>query len=66
MPNLPTLTVTEEQADRLLAVFGSVDAYKEWLKTTLINYVVSQEAAQKMDTIQSEAQADREALFNQI
>jgi hypothetical protein len=44
MPTLPTLTVTQAQADRLLAAFGTVDQYKAWLKEQLINYVVSHES----------------------
>ena len=43
MPNLPTIFVTDAQADRLLAAFGSVENYKAWLKATLIDYVVEHE-----------------------
>lgn len=48
MPTLPTLTVTQAQADRLIAVFGSVDAYKIWLKQTLVEYVVRVESSKAM------------------
>lgn len=44
MPTLPTLTVTDAQATRLLAAFGSVENYKAWLKEALIARVVEHEA----------------------
>jgi hypothetical protein len=55
MPNLPTFTVSDATAQRLLAAFaGQVDetgaaltpqqAYKRWLKQNLLNYVLGQEA----------------------
>jgi hypothetical protein len=55
MPTLPTFTVTQATADRLLAAFsGQVDeagveltpvqAYRRWLKQTLVNRVMQSEA----------------------
>lgn len=44
MPTLPTLTVTDEQANRMLAAYGSVDEYTKWLKNSIIDYVISYEA----------------------
>jgi hypothetical protein len=43
MPDLPTLTVTQAQADRMLAAWGSASNYKEWLKNQVIAYVVAKE-----------------------
>lgn len=43
MPNLPTLTVTDEQATRLLAVFGDAAGYKTWLKQRLRDHVLGVE-----------------------
>lgn len=43
MPDLPTLTVTQAQADRLIAVFGDVAAYKAWLREALKGYVLAAE-----------------------
>ena len=40
MVTLPTFDVTEVQAQRLLAAFGSVSAYKSWLRQRLIDYVI--------------------------
>jgi hypothetical protein len=62
VPNLPTLTVTDEQAARLLAVFGSVDAYKAWLRETLKAYVLEQER-RRVDRV---AQQEREAQVQQF
>lgn len=43
MPELPTITVTDEQATRMLAAFGSAEAYREWLVEGIKDYVVTQE-----------------------
>lgn len=43
MPDLPTLNVTPAQADRLLAAFGSVAKYREWLRKALQDYVIVSE-----------------------
>lgn len=51
MPTLPTLTVTQAQADRLLAAFGSVANYKEWLKQNLIQYVIDYESMTDFDSL---------------
>ena len=44
MPNLPTVSVTQAQADRILVAFGvdqpsAVEAYKVWLIKELRAYV---------------------------
>ena len=44
MPTLPTLTVTQAQADRMLATYGDVATYKEWLRVQIIDYVLRSEA----------------------
>jgi hypothetical protein len=55
MPDLPTFTVSQATADRLLAAFsGQVDeqgnaltpiqAYRRWLKQNLVNRVTQYEA----------------------
>lgn len=43
MPTLPTLTVTDAQATRMIAAFGSAEAYRTWLKEQIIDYVVAKE-----------------------
>jgi hypothetical protein len=49
MPDLPTLTVTDAQAARLLTVFGSAQAYRDWLKATIIHEMALRENAGKTD-----------------
>lgn len=55
MPNLPTLSVTDPQATRLLAAFSNQtapdgtpltpqQACRRWLKTALVNHVKNVEA----------------------
>lgn len=53
MPDLPTLTITQSQADRCLAAWGSVAAYKAWLKGQVAGYVVAKEAADRTAEIQA-------------
>lgn len=43
MPNLPTLTVTDAQADRMLAAWGTIDHYKAWLQQQIIEFVIEAE-----------------------
>ena len=65
MPTLPTFTVTQTTADRLLAAFtdataedGSaltaVEAYKEWLRRNLINYVLTTEARANTSSLEDD------------
>lgn len=35
MPDLPTITVTDAQATKLLEFFGDADAYKAWLREAI-------------------------------
>lgn len=55
MPDLPTITVTQPQADRMLAAYsGQFDeqgvpmtptqAYKRWLKSKVIEFVLGEES----------------------
>ncbi len=46
---LPTITVTDAQAQRLLAAFGTADNYKKWLKIQLVRYVLNVEAQKAYD-----------------
>lgn len=48
MPNLPTVNVTQAQADRILAVFGDIPTYRRWLATAVKEYVILKEA-EKID-----------------
>jgi hypothetical protein len=60
MPNLPTLAVTQPQADRILAVFGDVPTYKAWLKASLIAAVTAAEQ-QARNVAFAQAQTDAAA-----
>lgn len=63
MPDLPTLTVTAAQLERLIAVFPGetnaekADAYREWLRVELRRYVLKAE----MNVLQAEQAAERAA-----
>ena len=45
MPTMPTIDVTQAQADRALAAYGSVANYKRWLADSVREYVVTKERA---------------------
>jgi hypothetical protein len=47
MPDLPTLTVTATQAQRILATFGSSLEYRKWLRQSIVNHVTAREAEAK-------------------
>ena len=59
MPQLPTLTVTDVQAARIIAAFGTVEAYKEWLKERLINHVLDVEDQAENQAYAEKREADR-------
>lgn len=54
MPTLPTLDVTQAQADRMMAAYGSVAGYRQWLKQQIIEYVVAAEARARVETFRAE------------
>lgn len=43
MPALPTLTLTDAQAERCLAAYGSVAAYRAWLRDAVRDHVLAVE-----------------------
>lgn len=59
MPDLPTITVTNAQMQRLMAVFGDGPAYKQWLKQQLKNVVISAELQKLESTHRVEMEAKR-------
>jgi hypothetical protein len=62
MPNLPTLTVTQAQMDRLLQTFGDVNGYKSWLRQQVKAAVFDHESL----AIQNQAKADIEVRRTEI
>lgn len=66
MPTLPTLAVTQPQADRLLAVFGSVESYKQWLLTSLKQAVMEAELAKARADAQAYVEGKRAALEQEM
>lgn len=43
MPDLPTVTVTQEQHDLIMNAFGNLDAYEAWLISNVNSYVLAVE-----------------------
>lgn len=62
MPDLPTLTVTDPQAARCLAAWGSVAAYKAWLAGQVAGYVRATERATVLAGAQDAALAALAAI----
>jgi hypothetical protein len=57
MPDLPTFTITQAQADRILAAFGSVQNYRDWLSSSVRDYVFQHERRQILQEYDVELQA---------
>jgi len=57
MPTLPTLTVTQAQADRMLAAYGSQSEYTSWLKNAIIDFVIAKENQADSDAFYAQQQA---------
>jgi len=55
---LPTIKVTDSQAEQLLAIFGDVASYKEWLKRELRTKVIKKKRAEA--AVAALAEADSE------
>lgn len=54
MATLPTLTVTDAQATRILTAFGTALAYKIWLRDAIVNYVIWSEGQASSTTLKGE------------
>jgi len=52
---LPTFTVTDAQAARLLAVFGTTGAYKAWLRRQIVDAVRKAESKSRGDKVRAYA-----------
>lgn len=62
MPTLPSLTITDDQAARCLAAWGSVAAYKTWLAAEVAGYVRATERAAVLADAQDAALAQLAAI----
>lgn len=66
MPTLPTITVSDANAQRMLAAYGSEAAYITWLQNSIIDFVLNKEAVERqrvwMEQENAKRAADRTAL----
>lgn len=62
MPTLPTLTISDEQAARCLAAWGSVAGYKQWLAVQVRDYVKGAERAAALADVLAAQQAALAAI----
>lgn len=62
MPDLPTLTVTQPQADRIQAAFGGIVAYRDWLRRAIKDEVTMRERR----TLRDKYEADMAASDQQV
>lgn len=62
MPQLPTVTVNQEQADRCIAAYGSVAAYKQWLVREISAFVLEKERLHIKSVAAHEAKAQISSL----
>lgn len=73
MPNLPTIEVTQAQADRIIAAYGAVTTYQGWLRQAVRQYVgnietvrIRQAANDQIEAIQRKADEDVESKMKEI
>lgn len=66
MPDLPTINVTQAQADRMLAAFGSVPKYKEWLRQQIVNHVLSVEVQGVQQEVEVAQRAKRQEVIDAL
>lgn len=66
MPTLPTLTVTQAQADRILAAFGDANAYKAWLKDRIVDFVATKEAQTRLDQFLADEATKRSTAVTEL
>ena len=62
MPALPTITVTQENMDRLIATFGTAQNYKQELRIWIRERVTEFETRKTMDQHQQELIAKRQQI----
>lgn len=62
MPDLPTLTVTQAQADRILATFGTAAAYRDWLRARVIDAVMAFESRKLDETANNDKATKLKAI----
>ena len=63
---LPTITVTDDQAARMLAAYGTVANYQTWLADSIIDFVLAAEMKKIDDAayiVAQKAQADKDAAI---
>lgn len=60
MPNLPTVTVTDAQATRILAVYGDAATYKAWLIEQIRAHVLTVEM-NALESAHAQARLDKQA-----
>lgn len=59
MPSLPTIDVTQAQADRMLAAFGSAALYRQWLRRQIVAVVVEAEARNRAESFRATQEGAR-------
>ena len=66
MPTLPTFEVTQAQADRIQAAFGSIANYRAWLKQAIKDYVFNHESEQITQGVADSINAKRAEIDNDL
>jgi hypothetical protein len=64
--DLPTLSVTNAQAQRLLAAFGDQAGYRRWLKRALLDEVDRREARRLHDEANTSVREALEQLRGEL
>lgn len=62
MPTLPTLTVSDVQANAMLQAWGTPEAYLDWLTRQIKGYVLANETRK----IDAEVEAERQQRMAEL
>lgn len=64
--NLPTIDVTQEQADQIIAAFGGEQNYLAWLTSSVNSFVLSVEGNNLRSTRDEEIAQELEAIAQSL
>ena len=56
--NLPTIQVTDAQAQRITAAFGTTEEYRKWLRRQVAERVIRYENSARTQALQAELDAN--------
>lgn len=66
MPMLPTCEVSAAQGERILAAYGSIENYRNWLKHSVREYVLQYEMDEYRRTHQVDMATQAQQIYDSL